>query len=39
MAKPVMDILVEVPCRIDWSLIKDTMKSNGYICMSVKDIT
>ena len=33
-AKPTVDILVEVSNDIEWSLLKEVLKSNGYICMS-----
>lgn len=33
-AKPIVDILVEVPIGTDWDGAKDTLVSNGYICMS-----
>lgn len=33
-AKPIVDILVEVPPDLKWYLIKDIMEMSGYICMS-----
>ena len=36
-AKPIIDLLVEIPCDTDWSTIKDTMECSGYICMSVSE--
>ena len=36
-AKPIIDLLVEIPCDADWSAIKDTMECSGYICMSVSE--
>lgn len=33
-AKPIIDILVELPNGIEWNPIKDVMEANGYICMS-----
>lgn len=33
-AKPIVDILIEVPSENDLLLAKDTLVSNGYICMS-----
>ncbi len=36
-AKPIIDILVELSTDIDWTLIKDIMGVNGYICMSESD--
>lgn len=34
LAKPIVDILVEVSTDIDWQSIKNIMETNGYICMS-----
>lgn len=34
VAKPIVDILVELSPGIGWSMIKDVMEANGYICMS-----
>lgn len=34
MAKPVVDLLVEVPRNSDWGRIRDIMEKNGYICMA-----
>ncbi len=34
MAKPIIDILVEVPSDADYSHVLHTMESAGYICMS-----
>lgn len=36
-AKPIIDILVELPDGIGWAHIKDIMETNGYICMSESD--
>lgn len=33
-AKPIVDILVEVPACVDWLPIRTLMENNGYICMS-----
>lgn len=33
-AKPVIDILVEVPEDADWAQLKNMMDANGYICMN-----
>lgn len=33
-AKPVIDILVEVPEDADWTQLKNMMDANGYICMN-----
>ena len=32
-AKPIIDILLEVPAREHFSVMKDRLTSNGYICM------
>ncbi len=37
MAKPIVDILVEITPTTDKEEIKKTMESAGYICMSVSD--
>lgn len=37
MAKPIIDILVEVQEGIDYGIVKDTLESEGYICMSYSD--
>ena len=37
MAKPIVDILVEIPCDTDKEAIRKVMESAGYICMSVSD--
>ncbi len=37
MAKPIVDILVELSTDIGYNLIKDLMQNNGYICMSESD--
>lgn len=36
-AKPIIDILVEVPNGFDLESIKDLLIKNGYICMSQND--
>lgn len=36
-AKPIVDILVEVPERVAWPAVKDKMVISGYICMSESD--
>ena len=33
-AKPIIDILVEMPLESDLSVTQDTLANNGYICMS-----
>lgn len=33
-AKPIIDILLEVPMECDLSAVKDMLTENGYICMS-----
>lgn len=33
-AKPIIDILIEVPKECDLSAVKDLLTENGYICMS-----
>lgn len=33
-AKPIVDILVEIPYIVEWSAIKEKMEANGYICMA-----
>lgn len=33
-AKPIVDVLVELPAPVGWSAVKKLMESNGYICMS-----
>ena len=37
VAKPIIDILVELEEGIDYSIVKDTLESEGYICMSYSD--
>ena len=37
MAKPIVDILVEIPAETDWKEVKKRMESAGYICMSASD--
>lgn len=37
LAKPIVDILVEIPADIDWHPIRDCMDRAGYICMSRSD--
>ena len=37
MAKPIVDILVEIPSETDKEKIRNIMESAGYICMSVSD--
>ena len=34
-AKPIIDILVELPSASDWSSVKALLERSGYICMSV----
>lgn len=34
MAKPIVDILVEIPSFFDWDAVKDKLENAGYICMS-----
>ena len=34
MAKPIVDILVEIPTDCDWSAVKEVLEDTGYICMS-----
>ena len=36
-AKPIIDILVEIPYGSDWSVLEPTLESAGYICMSVSE--
>lgn len=33
-AKPIVDVLVELPESASWRAVKTLMESNGYICMS-----
>lgn len=33
-AKPIVDLLVETAHTVNWSMVKNLMESNGYICMS-----
>lgn len=33
-AKPIIDIIIEIPLESEWSEIKNMMISKGYICMS-----
>lgn len=35
-AKPIIDILVEIPLENDMSKVKDLIVQNGYICMAEK---
>lgn len=37
MAKPIVDILVEIPAETDKECIGKIMEASGYICMSVSD--
>ena len=37
MAKPIVDILVEIPDETDREKVRKIMESAGYICMSVSD--
>lgn len=37
MAKPIIDILVEVEDGLDYGLIKDILESEGYLCMSYSE--
>ena len=34
MAKPIVDILVEISADCDWSAVKKVLENVGYICMS-----
>ncbi|MDE6649702.1 MAG: GrpB family protein [Muribaculaceae bacterium] len=34
LAKPIVDILVEIPSETDWKEVKKRMECAGYICMS-----
>lgn len=34
LAKPIIDILIEVEDDIDWLPIRSLMEANGYICMN-----
>lgn len=34
MAKPIVDILVEIPDDCDWREVKNILEESGYICMS-----
>ena len=36
-AKPIVDILVELPDCGTWSVVKDRLESHGYICMANGD--
>lgn len=36
-AKPIIDILVEVPSGADWGRLRVILESSGYICMSVAE--
>lgn len=36
-AKPIVDILVELPKSVNRETVKNTMEDNGYICMSESD--
>ncbi len=33
-AKPIIDILVEIPLKVDIRKVKDKIAENGYLCMS-----
>ncbi len=33
-AKPIVDILVEIPSDADWTRVRELMEQAGYICMS-----
>lgn len=37
MAKPIVDILIELSPQIEWQPIIDNLQNNGYICMSQSD--
>jgi len=37
MAKPIMDILVEISSDYDWLSVKEALENAGYICMSDTD--
>lgn len=34
MAKPIVDLLVEVTADVEWQQVKDKMCGSGYICMA-----
>ena len=34
MAKPIVDILVEISTDCDWNMVKEKLENAGYICMS-----
>ncbi len=36
-AKPIVDILVEMPDGSDWNRARQILESSGYICMSVSE--
>lgn len=36
-AKPIIDILVELPSDVDWSKLRTMMEAQDYICMSASD--
>ena len=37
MAKPIVDILVEIPTETDWKEVRKRMEASGYICMSASE--
>ncbi|MDE5878378.1 MAG: GrpB family protein [Muribaculaceae bacterium] len=36
-AKPIIDILVQMPSDVDWGKLRTMMEAHGYICMSTSD--
>ena len=34
LAKPIIDILVEIPLNLNWTQVRTTMEEAGYLCMS-----
>ena len=36
-AKPIIDILIEIPDKVDWDIIKLSFENAGYICMSFSE--
>lgn len=36
-AKPIIDILVEMPSDVNFNAVRTMMETHGYICMSVSD--
>lgn len=37
MAKPIVDILVEMPENVAWSAVKERLEARDYICMAEND--